>query len=140
MPYGRDPDVYAPAEGTEWGGLLPNLFSTHPPFQMDGNFGLMACIVEMLIQSHGGLLQVLPALPAEWPDGSARGIRCRGGWTVDLRWQAGEIVELVVRAESAREARTSRVRCGATTIELTLKPGEEALFGPALVGNRGGSR
>jgi alpha-L-fucosidase 2 len=125
-PYGRDPDVYSPPEGTEWGGLLPNLFSTHPPFQMDGNFGLMAGIAEMLVQSHGGLIRILPALPPEWPDGNVRGIRCRGGWTVDLSWQDGELATLKVRSERAPEVRTVRIRYAGATTELTLKPGEEA--------------
>ncbi|WP_194896129.1 glycosyl hydrolase family 95 catalytic domain-containing protein [Catenulispora pinisilvae] len=96
-PFARDPLQSAPPEGTEWGGLLPNLFSTHPPFQMDGNFGLMAAVVEMLVQSHGGTIRVLPALPEQWPDGMVRGIRCRGGLAVDLAWRAGRLSALTVR-------------------------------------------
>jgi alpha-L-fucosidase 2 len=89
--------VYAPVDGSEWGGLLPNLFSTHPPFQMDGNYGLMAALAELLVQSHGGVIRVLPALPAAWPDGSAHGLRCRGGLAVDVDWADGKLTNLTVR-------------------------------------------
>jgi alpha-L-fucosidase 2 len=96
-PFNTDPTVYAPVDGSEWGGLLPNLFSTHPPFQMDGNYGLMAALAELLVQSHGGVIRVLPALPAAWPDGSAHGLRCRGGLAVDVDWADGKLTNLTVR-------------------------------------------
>ncbi|MEY9905828.1 hypothetical protein ABIA35_002045 [Catenulispora sp. MAP12-49] len=96
-PFPGDPDQPGPVTGTEWGGLLPNLFSTHPPFQMDGNYGLMAAVVEMLVQSQGGVIRVLPALPEQWPDGACRGIRCRGGLAVDLAWSDGRLAALTVR-------------------------------------------
>ena len=96
-PFPGDPDQPGPVTGREWGGLLPNLFSTHPPFQMDGNYGLMAAVVEMLVQSQGGVIRVLPALPEQWPDGACRGIRCRGGLAVDLAWSDGRLAALTVR-------------------------------------------
>ncbi|WP_194916763.1 glycosyl hydrolase family 95 catalytic domain-containing protein [Catenulispora rubra] len=96
QPFSGDPLLSAPPEGTEWGGLLPNLFSTHPPFQLDGNYGLMAAVVEMLVQSHGGVIRVLPALPQEWPDGAVRGVRCRGGLAVDVVWRGGRLSTLSV--------------------------------------------
>ncbi|GCE77278.1 glycosyl hydrolase family 95 catalytic domain-containing protein [Cellulomonas biazotea] len=87
-------DAAAPWQG----GLLPNLFSTHPPFQVDGNLGLVAAVAEALVQSTPGRLRVLPALPPQWPDGAVRGVRARGGLTVDVTWAGGVLREVVLRA------------------------------------------
>lgn len=123
-PLDGDPAQDAPVDGSRWGGLLPNLFSAHPPFQIDGNYGLMAAVLEMILQSHGGNIRVLPALPEQWRDGSCRGIRARGGLSVDLVWRDGAVSELTIHRVAGEGDQPTTVRYGGRIREIRIPAGE----------------
>lgn len=86
--------------------MLPNLFSTHPPFQLDGNFGISGAIAEMLLQSHAGEIQLLPSIPAEWAsEGAFSGLRARGGFTINCKWQKGKVTSYQIYSKQAQKVK-----------------------------------
>ena len=111
-----------------------NLWTTHPPFQIDCNFGYPAGVNEMLVQSHLGEIHLLPALPKAWSDGSVKGMRLRGGYELAMEWKDGTLVKAVLRAV-ADTPKERVVRYGAATKRCELKKGESITldvrdFGP----------
>ena len=107
-------------DGTARSGLYPNLFSAHPPFQIDGNLGIVAALAECLVQSHRGELELLPALPPMMADGAVRGLRARPGIEMDMTWNDGTLTALTLRALGPGALGTHRLRCGERSTEVTL--------------------
>jgi len=101
--------------------LLPNMLATHPPLQLDGSFGIVAGICEMLVQSHAGHIQLLPALPAAWPSGSVTGLRARGGFEVGIQWQDGKLVAATVKSLTGNKCRVAYAK---KMKDLDLAPGK----------------
>ena len=104
------------------GGTFPNLFDAHPPFQIDGNFGGTAGVCEMLLQSHMGKIELLPALPDAWADGNVTGLCARGGLVVDMSWRAGKVVSAVIYAKNDVAA---TIVFNGKEIVLRLKKGQK---------------
>lgn len=136
--------TFTTSEKTEMnnsGGLYPNMFDAHPPFQIDGNFGAAEGMAEMLLQSQNRVgapqfgkdvtyeLHLLPALPSSWKTGSAAGLRARGGFTVDLAWKDGKLAGATVRNAAGGAA---RVRYGSKTVDISFKPGQSVSLDGAL--------
>lgn len=126
-PFDGDATRHGPVDGSEWGGLLPNLFSTHPPFQIDGNLGFPAAITEMLVQSHGRTVRLLPALPASWPHGDVQGIAVRPGLVLDLAWADGRVISGALRNPGERDREVS-VSNGEREAIIAVPPGARIDF------------
>ena len=98
---------------------MKNLFDTHPPFQIDGNFGATSGIAEMFLQSHLSIIQILPALPDAWKSGTIKGLKARGGFITDITWKDGKLLKLVLHSTVD----------GKATLQLTgVKPTEKTLL------------
>ncbi|MGU3644669.1 glycosyl hydrolase family 95 catalytic domain-containing protein [Microbacterium sp. C23T] len=119
-PFDGDVTRHGPVDGSEWGGLLPNLFSTHPPFQIDGNLGFSAGIAELLVQSHGGIVRLLPALPSSWTVGEVQGIGARTGLVIDLAWQEGVLTRARLR-DALGIDRVVVVEYGGARVDVRLR-------------------
>lgn len=105
---------------------LPNLLDNHPPFQIDGNFGGAAGITEMLLQSHSGIIHLLPAWPKAWGTGRVIGLRARGGYTVDMDWAEGRLQRVVI---SATQTGVCRIRgMGEDIVECSMEAGRSYAF------------
>ncbi|HEV7330529.1 MAG TPA: glycoside hydrolase family 95 protein [Flavisolibacter sp.] len=108
---------------------LPNLFDNHPPFQIDGNFGATAGITEMLLQSHAGEIDLLPALPQTWVDGYIHGVVARGGFEVDIDWKGGKLHSVSILSKLGNRC---TLRYGTQTIELPTEKGKRYTFDASL--------
>jgi len=129
------PDGYRGPDARRGGGTYPNLLDAHSPFQIDGNFGGCAGVVEMLLQSEYQLspstgkvgsvsIELLPALPANWKDGSVSGIRARGGITVDMMWRDSRVTELTLTAQQAQKI---QLTVNGELKQLKLKKGRNVI-------------
>lgn len=113
------PDGYQGEDAVRGGGTYPNLLDAHSPFQIDGNFGGSAGVAEMLLQSDGDNIVLLPALPEEWKSGSVKGLRARGAYTVDIDWNDGKVTKAKITADKGGNP---SVHANGKKIDLKLDP------------------
>lgn len=107
------------------GGTYPNLFDAHPPFQIDGNFGGAAAIAEMLVQSNGSEITILPALPDQWNSGSVKGLRARGGFEIDIEWKNGKTERVTLYGKPGGETQLTYKN---KTQNVKIKKGRKQVF------------
>lgn len=112
-------------------GTLDNLWDTHAPFQIDGNFGGTAGVTEMLMQSHMGFVHLLPALPDAWKEGAVSGLRAKGNFTVSISWKNGKLVEATLLSGAGAPC---EVRYGDSVLKFKTKRG--ARYTVAFCGNK----
>jgi alpha-L-fucosidase 2 len=115
--------LLSPAGGS--GGSYVNLFDAHPPFQIDGNFGGAAGIGEMLVQSHTGFIDLLPALPSGWTEGAVQGLCARGGFEISMRWKNNQVSEVNVLSKAGNEC---VLRYGTKEIRFPTQKGKTYRF------------
>ena len=118
------------AQMTSQGGAYSNLLCAHPPFQMDGNMGYVSGVTEMLLQSQTGtadapVIDLLPALPSAWPTGEVKGLRARGGYTVDMKWKDGKLTEAKI-TPSAQSPEQVTVRYHGSGQKVSFRAKEES--------------
>lgn len=119
---------YGEAGGTSYannGGIYSNMFSTHPPFQLDGNMGGTAGMTEMLLQSHTGNIHLLPALPSEWSTGKVSGLKARGDIEVDIEWEHGKLTRVGILARKDTKA---TLKYDTLELNVELSGGEKVWF------------
>ena len=123
------------------GGVYNNLFDAHPPFQIDGNFGYTAGVVEMLVQSHNDYLEFLPTLPKQWNKGRLKGVRARGGFIIDIEWVEEKLVHASIFSEKGQPIKLlsthqALVHSEGEQVETTFNSKESILSFPTTAGQK----